>query len=99
MRYFFLLLLILVIPLSSCTQGADAYFLQGLSRYKLGDHRGAIEDYNQAIQLDPKLGEAYVLRGLSKIQLNQKNSGCLDLSKAGELGDASTYGFIRLFCN
>ena len=30
--------------------------------------------------------EAYYNRGLTKIFINQKDSGCLDLSKAGELG-------------
>jgi len=36
--------------------------------------------------------------GLSKILLGQKDDGCLDLSKAGELGLYS-YDVIKEFCN
>ncbi len=42
---------------------------------------------------------AYYNRGLAKIQLGQKNSGCLDLSKAGELGVDKVYEVIREYCN
>lgn len=31
--------------------------------------------------------------------LKQKNSGCLDLNKAGELGSKEAYEFIREYCN
>jgi hypothetical protein len=31
--------------------------------------------------------------------LGDKNGGCLDLSKAGELGDSIAYDAIKDFCN
>jgi len=37
--------------------------------------------------------------GLSKILLGQKDSGCLDLSKAGELGYAEAHETIKKYCN
>jgi hypothetical protein len=39
------------------------------------------------------------VRGLSKIILGQKDSGCLDLSKAGELGYDRAYEAIEKYCN
>ena len=78
---------------------ADAYYSRGNAKGKLQDYRGAIQDFNKAIQLNPKLAEAYNNRGLAKIISGQKDSGCLDLSKAGELGYAEAYETIRNFCN
>jgi hypothetical protein len=36
---------------------------------------------------------------VTKILLGQKESGCLDLSKAGELGSEKAYESIKQFCN
>jgi hypothetical protein len=41
----------------------------------------------------------YYNRGMTKLRLGQKDSGCIDLSKAGELGYKSAYEEIRKFCN
>ena len=49
--------------------------------------------------MTPKNAAPYLNRGASKIMLGQKDSGCLDLSKAGELGDTKAYGLIKKYCN
>jgi len=59
---------------------------------------GAVQDSNKAIELDPNNAKAYRGRGLAKIFLGQKDSGCLDLSKAGELGYSDTYEVIKELC-
>jgi len=41
----------------------------------------------------------YYHRGISRIKLGRKDSGCLDLSKAGELGYFEAYESIKEFCN
>jgi len=60
---------------------------------------GSIQDFNKTIELNPKLTEAYSGRGVAKIVLGQKDSGCLDLSKAGELGFEKAYQYIKEYCN
>jgi hypothetical protein len=52
-----------------------------------------------SIEINPKSAEAYENRGLSKIAIGQKDNGCKDLSKAGELGYEKAYERIKEFCN
>ena len=78
----------------------EAYTNRGVAKFELKkDYRGAIQDYTKAIELNPKDAEAYYNRGLTKITSGQKDSGCLDLSKAGELGLAGAYEAIKKYCN
>ena len=55
-------------------------------------------DYNVLIGIDPKNKDAYYRRGLAKLYIKEKDSGCLDLSKAGELGDSRAYEEIQKYC-
>jgi len=71
---------------------------RGISKAKLEDYRGSIQDYTKSIELEPT-AYAYHGRGLSKIILGDIDGGCLDLSKAGELGDETAYDTIRDLCN
>jgi len=76
-----------------------AFYWRGLAKGKLEDFRGAIQDYNKVIELNPKHGLAFSDMGLAKISLGQKDSGCLDLSKAWKLGSPGAYDLIRKYCN
>ena len=58
----------------------------------------AIEDYNKAIQLYPYMSDAYFNRGLVLIYLKDLEKGCIDLSRAGELGVADAYSVIGKYC-
>lgn len=58
----------------------------------------AIEDYGKAIELYPQMGDAYFNRGLVLIYLKDKEKGCIDLSRAGELGVADAYSVISKYC-
>lgn len=76
------------------------YYDRGNAKFDLKDYEGAILDYTKRILLYPDdCSEEYFNRGLAKICLKQKNSGCLDLSKAGELGYEGAYKAIKQFCN
>jgi len=58
----------------------------------------AIANYDKAISLYPYMGDAFYNRGLVLIYLKDKEKGCIDLSRAGELGVAEAYGVISKYC-
>ena len=43
--------------------------------------------------------DLYYWRGKAELKLDQKDNGCLDLSKAGELGLSKAYDAIKHLCN
>lgn len=57
----------------------------------------ALEDYTHAIDLNPLFGEAYYNRGLIQIYLKDTHKGCLDMSKAGELGIKEAYKVLKIY--
>lgn len=72
---------------------------RGIAKSQVGDNWGAISDFNISIEIDPNNAKTYYLRGIVKIILNQKENGCLDLSKSGELGYVEAYNTIKTNCN
>lgn len=80
-------------------ENSETLVFRGIAKAKLEDYRGAITDFKKAIEINPSNGNAYYNRGLSKIRLGQKESGCMDLSKAGELGIEDAYVAIKAECN
>ena len=62
------------------------------------EHINSIENYTRAIDLYPYMGDAYFNRGLVLIYLKDKEKGCIDLSRAGELGVQDAYGVIKKYC-
>ncbi len=62
------------------------------------EHISSIDNYTKAIQLYPYMGDAYFNRGLVLIYLKDKEKGCIDLSRAGELGVQDAYGVIKKYC-
>lgn len=83
----------------------DAYYNRGIVKAKLNDHYGAVLDFTKIIDYEGISyfliynPEVYLQRGLSKIKIGHKESGCLDLSKAGELGVGTAYDSIKELCN
>jgi tetratricopeptide (TPR) repeat protein len=89
-----------LIPNYNTKSIADSFNGRGHSKLALGKFNGAIKDIDKAIKLVPNDGRYYVMRGLAKININSlKDSGCLDFSKAGELGYEPAYESIKEFCN
>jgi tetratricopeptide (TPR) repeat protein len=99
MKKIFYLLTALIISSSGCNQKAEQYFNKGLEKGKQKDYLGAIADYTKAIEINPKYMEAYYNRGMTNIAIGQKDRGCMDLSKAGELGSEKAYEKIKKLCN
>ena len=58
----------------------------------------AIGCYNKALSIYPYMADAYFNRGLILIYLKDKEKGCIDLSRAGELGIGDAYSIIARYC-
>ena len=86
----------------------SSLYYRGVLKNFFKDYRGAIADFTKIIELNSKDAEAYYnrgldarayySRGLSKVNLGRKDSGCLDFSKAGELGEVEAYESIKEYC-
>ncbi len=64
---------------------AEAYFIAGNAKSKLGDHKGAIADYNEAIRQKPDFARAYYNRGDVKYKLGEVSEATIDFQIAGKL--------------
>lgn len=74
------------------------YFNLGNLLCLSGEMVSAMDNYSQAISLHPSMGDAYYNRGLVLIYLKDKEKGCIDLSRAGELGVGDAYSVIDKYC-
>ena len=74
------------------------YFNLGNLYCLSSEHISSIENFTRAIELYPYMGDAYFNRGLVLIYLRDKEKGCIDLSRAGELGVRDAYGVIKKYC-
>jgi outer membrane protein assembly factor BamD (BamD/ComL family) len=81
---------------------ADCYIYRGVAKGELGDNRGAISDFSMVINnsnIRELKAQAYHMRGLGYLKINDYDSACSDLSKAGELGVSESYQLINDYCN
>lgn len=74
------------------------YFNLGNLYCLSSEHIASIENYTKAIEQYPAMGDAYFNRGLVLIYLKDKEKGCIDMSRAGELGVQDAYGVIKKYC-
>ncbi|HTE31986.1 MAG TPA: tetratricopeptide repeat protein [Chryseolinea sp.] len=77
----------------------EAYFNRGKAKQFLLAYEDAINDCSKIIQINPKNQDAYYMRGILRLEFGDMKNGCLDLSKAGELGDLKAYEVIKERCN
>ncbi|MDE6374254.1 MAG: tetratricopeptide repeat protein [Alistipes sp.] len=78
-----------------CPDFAHAYYNRANLKALSGSLPEAFEDYTKAIGLNPWLAEAYYNRGIVQILMKDTRKGCLDLSKAGELGIEEAYEVLK----
>ncbi len=94
------------ISINRFSENQVKYFKAGLAYLYLKDYKKAIINFNFSIDFDFEHKESYFYRGLAKIyyykDINEdkdKLEGCLDLSKAGELGYFEAYDEIKKHCS
>ena len=64
---------------------AETYFLRGNTKYRLGQYKAAIADYNKAIRLKPNEANIYTIRGFAKTKLGLHATAISDFDKAIQL--------------
>ena len=74
------------------------YFNLGNLYCLSSEHVSSIESFTKAVELYPYMADAYFNRGLVLIYLKDKEKGCIDLSRAGELGVNDAYSVIKKYC-
>ena len=62
------------------------------------NYPAAIKDFTKAIEIDKNDRLSYYHRALAKIEIEDFESACVDLSKAGELGYTQAYEYIKSCC-
>ena len=67
-------------------------------KYLLKNYKGALDDYNKAIIIDPTDSDVYVSLGNIKYEMNDKAGACIDWNKASELGNTEAKIFITEHC-
>ena len=76
---------------------AHAYYNRANLLALSGSLPEAYEDYSKAIELNPAFAEAYYNRGIIQIFMKDTRKGCLDISKAGELGILEAYEMLKRY--
>ena len=71
------------------------YHNRGSTKVRSDDYKGAIEDFNEAIELDPKYVYAYHNRGVAKGGLGDHKGAISDYSHAIELDEEFFYAYYN----
>jgi tetratricopeptide (TPR) repeat protein len=85
LRTIFLIISVLILGDNCFGQAAIEYLNSGIAKGKLDDFKGAIADYDKAIEINPNYGEAYGYRGYAKVNLNNYQGAIADFNKAIEI--------------
>lgn len=75
-----------------------AYDSRAEIKFNQNDYKGCIADCDYAIKLNPEMSNPYFFKGRASYELGNKDSACMNWSKAGELGKSEAYDYIRKYC-
>lgn len=76
----------------------DIFYERAFMYYQLNNYNLAITEFSKVIEMDSEFNLAYYYRGYSRVIQGQKEIGCTDLQKAGELGLPNAYEVIKELC-
>lgn len=72
---------------------SERYFNRAISKHKLKDYKGAIEDYTKAIEIDPYYSAAYNNRELAKTELKENKGLKEDYTKSIEINTNDSHAY------
>ena len=95
----YLLVMLLVIPLSGCLESFDAeaeeHFWQGIEYIREGNDELAMDEFTKAIEIDPGYYYAYYNRARVYYESGDPESSIVEYSKAIELNPDNVYWTIE----
>ena len=77
------------------SQNPNDYFNKGVAKAQSNDFKGAIVDFNMAIELNPQFAEAYYNRGSAKFRLQDNKSAIEDFNKAISINPTFTQAYYN----
>lgn len=92
----FLFFCFLLIHCIGYSQTSSEYYKSGNAKVKSKDYRGAIVDYNRAIEINPRYVEAYFQRALSKSDLKDTKGAIEDYTKVIELQPDHAQAYVGI---
>lgn len=93
---FVFLVLAMVLSFSACGSveaSAELYVDQGNELAKVGDYDGAVDEYSEAIRLNPRIAIAYHDRGFAYFMLGQLRRAIEDFNDAIRLDPGHVYTY------
>ena len=85
--------------LASAGNNPYIWFNLGNMHLRNKDYNRAIDDYSEAIMLNPDLAEAYYNRALTLVFIDELQLAAADLSRAGELGVSEAYLVLKRYAS
>jgi Tfp pilus assembly protein PilF len=76
-----------------------AHYNLGVMQMRLKNYSEAIAYFDKATAIDASWSLPYYHKGVAKVNIGMLYTGCLDLSKAGELGFEPAYKAIKQKCD
>jgi tetratricopeptide (TPR) repeat protein len=76
-------------------ENSNDYFDRGVDRLQAGKYKGAIADFDQAINIRPKYTNAYINRADAKIRLGQYKEAIADYDQAIRLQPDEALAYYR----
>ena len=83
-------------PTAPKAQTADEYFKLGWAKMHQSDWHGAVDNFDQAIKLDPTKVDAYLERGASKLMLGDQTGGIADYDQAVKIAPKNRETYLKL---
>jgi tetratricopeptide (TPR) repeat protein len=74
---------------------ANAFFNRGLAYLELRKYQSAINDFSQAIYIDPEMSDAYVSRGNALLELEQYDKGLEDYNQAVKINPENSQAYYN----